>query len=95
MVVGNKAAKALQGEEVYIAFGEWNNISENKIVAFRGTQGSSACRVYRKDGSLRGQVTGEEAQEITVVQGDRVYAQAAHIQFRSPDETSGPGLQDV
>jgi hypothetical protein len=93
--VVNKAVKALRGEREYIAFGEWNNISEKKIVTFRGTQGSSACRVYNKEECLRGQVTGTEPQEITVFQGDRVYAQAAYIQFRSANETSSPGLQDV
>jgi uncharacterized protein YodC (DUF2158 family) len=97
--VENKAAKALGGEKVDIDFGEWNNVKEKMIVSFRGKQGSSACRVYsrkeNKEECLRGQVTGTETQELTVFPGDRVYAQAAYIQFRSANEISSPGLQDV
>jgi hypothetical protein len=86
--VENRAAKALGGEKVDIDFGEWNNVKEKMIVSFRG-------RKENKEECLRGQVTGTETQELTVFPGDRVYAQAAYIQFRSANEISSPGLQDV
>jgi hypothetical protein len=81
--VENEATKALHGEREFVQFGEWNNVKENKIVTFEGIQGASACRVYDGDGHLREDVTGIKTKEVTVLQGDKVYAQAAWIQFRS------------
>jgi hypothetical protein len=81
--VENEATKALRGEKKYIQFGEWNNVKENKIVTFEGTEPASACRVYDGDECLREDVTGMKTKEIRVLQGDKVYAQAANIQFRS------------
>jgi ankyrin repeat protein len=88
--VVNAAAAGHSGRTALQAAAEGGHLD---VVESRGTQGSSACRVYNKEECLRGQVTGTEPQEMTVFQGDRVYAQAAYIQFRSANETSSPGLQ--
>lgn len=78
----NKAAKALRGEKQPIHFGEWVDMKEKKIVVFEGQQSSSACHVYNSEGGLRVSVIGNRNEELIVFVGERVYAQAANIQFK-------------
>jgi hypothetical protein len=69
-------------------FGEWNNSQEQKIVVFRGVQPGSSCWVVTREGQPRqgASVSGMKEEEITVYKGEKVYAIAAYIRFKTGPE---------
>jgi hypothetical protein len=77
----NEAEKAFRGDEQYVQFGEWTNITEKMRVVFEGVQPSSACRYFDSAKTLQVSYEGEGTHEIIVSPGGRVYAQAVKIKF--------------
>lgn len=82
--IENKAEKAFNGEEQYIAFGCWHIEEKPKILVFRGEQAESACYVKTEDGTIRedAEKYGKGKHNFTVNKGETVFAIAAFIKFR-------------
>lgn len=78
----NEAEKAFRGDEQYIQFGEWRNITEKMRLVFEGVQPSSACRCFDSAGTLQATYEGEGKHEIIVFPNQTVYAQAVKIKFQ-------------
>ena len=78
----NEAEKAFRGDEQYIQFGEWRNITKKMRVVVEGVQPSSACHCYDSAGTLKESYEGERKHEIIVLPNETVYAQAVKIRFQ-------------
>lgn len=81
--IRGKADKAYNGEEQYIQFGQWSDV-EQKTLKFRGTREESSFWVKTKEGHDRegSAYRGIKEIEITVNEGDTVFAMNAYICFQ-------------